>query len=91
MTLKKFKWHPPAEPPDEAWDGVKKIAGKIARQANTNTTAPIGITYNDIGSGRNRVIRLGPRGAAAIAVEFGTAVLQARRPVKRAIDKMRET
>lgn len=90
MKLKKFKWTPPAEYPEEAWDAVKKIAIGILRDANNNTSAEIGITYNDVGEGGNRVIRIGPRGAAAIPVEFGTATVQARRPVKRAIDRFRE-
>ena len=88
--LKNFRWTPPAEFPEEAWDGVKKIAGEISRDANNNTDAPAGFTYEDMGSGKDRVIRLGPVGAAAYPIEFGTRAIPARRPFKRAADKHRE-
>lgn len=88
--LKKFRWQPPSEWPEEAWDGAKKTAGEISRDANNNTDSPSGFTYEDRGSGKDRVIRLGPTGAAAYPREFGTAVQPAGRPFKRAADRHRE-
>lgn len=90
MSLKKFKWTLPAEWPEESWDACKEKAGEISRLANRNTSAPVGITYRDLRSGGKRVIRVGPRGAAAIPVELGTRRLRARKPVKRALDQVRE-
>jgi len=68
-------------------DGVKAaaeaVATSIIKTANRNTSAPVGITWR---RRDEQTIRIGPRGAAAIAVEFGSRSLSARRPVKRALD-----
>lgn len=66
------------------WDGVAQVAASISRMAN-DTSAKIGITFNRIGD----VIRIGPRGAAAIPVEFGSVNSPAKRYVKRALDAHR--
>lgn len=65
---------------------VEEIAQAIAKQANANTRAPIGIVAHRIDDLR---VRIGPTGAAAIVVEFGGAKHVARRPVKRALDQFR--
>jgi hypothetical protein len=63
--------------------GLEDLAGSIAKQANSNSDAPIGIGWFRPDEKR---VRIGPRGAAAIVVEFGGRSHQARRPVKRALD-----
>ena len=73
------------------WESTLEIGRAIAAQANANTSAPIDIVAHFGGSGRNRVVRIGPTGAAAIVVEFGGARHVARRPVKRALDKFRQS
>lgn len=75
----------PADDP-EVMERTRQLAGEIARDAN-RTSARIGITYEDLPDGSG--VRIGPRGAPAIAVEIGTAQLPARRPVKRALDRRR--
>ena len=61
---------------------VESVATEIVKDANANTSAPIGITWER----RGDVVHIGPRGAAAIAVEYGSYLLPAKRPVKRALD-----
>lgn len=62
---------------------VEDVARSISKQANRNSTAPIGITYRRID---DETVRIGPRGAAAVPIEYGTKDFPARRPVKRALD-----
>ena len=68
-------------------EGVQKAiedaATSIIKQANRNTTAPIGITWRRVD---DETVRIGPRGAAAIPVEWAPRHVPARRPVKRALD-----
>jgi len=66
-------------------DALEKVATAIVRTANRNSGAPIGIKWERHGD----TILIGPRGAAAVAVEFGSRFLPARRPVKRALDTHR--
>jgi hypothetical protein len=68
----------------QVWENVEKVAASISREAN-RTSAKIGITYNRLGD----AVRIGPRGAAAIVVEFGGRSHPARRHVKRALDAHR--
>lgn len=83
----KIRWLPEAVLDDEdAWKGVTEIAGEIARRAN-RTSAKIGISYDRLDE--PKVVRIGPRGAAAIPVEYGTVDTPAKRYVKKAIDSMR--
>lgn len=87
----RIKWDRAALFHDEdVWEGVKDLAGRISYRANQATSAEVGITYNDVGSGESRRILIGPRGAAAIPVEFGTSKVPAKRYFKRTIDGMRE-
>jgi hypothetical protein len=62
---------------------AEAVATSIVKTANRNTSAPVGITWRRVDE---QTIRIGPRGAAAIAVEYGSRMLSARRPVKRALD-----
>jgi hypothetical protein len=66
------------------WEGLRETAGKISLDAN-RTSAMIGITYNDTEDG----VLIGPRGKAAIAVEFGHRSAPGKRYVKKAIDRAR--
>lgn len=66
---------------ENVWKGVEEIAASISREANA-TSAAIGITYRRL----EDAVRIGPRGAPAIALEFGTISQPARRYVKRALD-----
>lgn len=75
---------------ESVWDGTKKLAAEISTDANNATQAPAGFTYNDLGSGRDRVIRLGARGAAAYPVEFGHQGVAAKRPMKKTLSRYRE-
>lgn len=74
---------------NRVWNQVLDIGRQIAREANRNTSAPIGIMAHFEGRGADRKVVIGPRGAAAVPLEFGTARLPARRFVKRALDKFR--
>lgn len=69
---------------EQAWEAVAQVAASISRQAN-QTSAKIGITFNRV----DDAIRIGPRGAAAIPVEFGSRYTPAKRYVKRALDAHR--
>ena len=74
-----------------AWDLVRETAKKLAAAAN-QTSAKIGITYEPKGTGvpaEGRIL-VGPAGAPAIALEFGTRYQPARRYVKRALDAARQ-
>ena len=64
---------------------VERKAGEICVDAN-QTSAKIGITWRRTSE---TTVLIGPRGAAAIPVEYGTARTPARRPVKRALDRHR--
>lgn len=64
---------------------LEELATDIVVDANRATDAPVGITWNWMGD----VIRVGPRGAAAYPVEFGTSRIPARRMVKAALDRRR--
>ena len=75
-----------------AWRLAREVAGKIAASANRNTSAEAGITYEPKGTGvpaEGRIL-VGPTGAPAIALEFGTRYQPARRYVKRALDAARQ-
>lgn len=74
---------------EQIWRAILALGRKIADEANGNTTAPIQVRAHFVDRGPDRRVRIGPRGAAAIAVEFGTAMFPARRPVKRALDRFR--
>jgi len=65
---------------------VEDAASAIARTANANTRAPVGISWDRLD---DQTVRIGPRGAAAVAVEYGSRYAPARRPVKRALDTHR--
>lgn len=81
--------NPDAPREDErVWGNILDIGRRISKIAN-KTTAPIGIMAHYEGRGKDRKVRIGPRGAPAIALEFGTARSPARRFVKRALDKFR--
>lgn len=78
--------------PDAVYDdpaimaAVRALAGAIAKDAN-QTSAAIGITWRDLPDGTG--VRIGPRGAAALPLEIGTARAPARRYLKRALDRRR--
>lgn len=74
---------------EQVWRAILGIGRQIAEAANGNTSAPIQVRAHFIDRGADRRVRIGPRGAAAIAVEFGTAKTPAHRPVKRALDRFR--
>jgi hypothetical protein len=69
---------------EQAWEATAAVAASICATAN-QTSAHIGITYNRIGD----KILIGPRGAPAIPVEYGTYRTPAKRYVKRALDAHR--
>jgi hypothetical protein len=71
------------------WEGTRVIAGLMARDANDATSAKIGITFVERGTGKDRKVVLGPRGAAAVPVEHGHQGVPPKRPVKRTIDRYR--
>jgi hypothetical protein len=73
----------------QVWEGVRTLAGLIARDANNETSAKIGITFVDQGSGSDRRVLIAPTGAAAIPLEFGHQGVPAKRPVKKTIDRYR--
>lgn len=75
---------------EELWQSARTLAGQIARDANDATSARVGITVEDKGSGRSRRILIGPRGAAAIPVEFGHRGVPGKRFFKRTIDRLRK-
>lgn len=80
LTFNEDAWKEDAH----VWENLRNTAGKISMDANM-TSAPIGITYNDTENG----VLIGPRGKAAIAVEFGHRNVPGRRPVKKALDRAR--
>lgn len=86
MSLQLARLNPDALKEDPKVDAaLRQFAGEVAREAN-RTSAPIGITYRRTEPG---VVRIGPRGAAALPLEVGTSRIPARRYVKNALDRRR--
>lgn len=87
MSLEIVRVNPEAVHEDpRVMERIREDAGAIAREAN-RTSAEIGITYRDLPDGTG--VRIGPRGAPAIAREVGTRKVPAARPVKKALDRRR--
>lgn len=72
----------------KVWANLERIAGRICYDAN-QTSAKIGITYRTLGTGTDKRVLIGPRGKAAIPVEYGTYFMAGKGYVKRALDRAR--